>query len=153
MGHQLAAETPCDADVIVPVPDSGVPAALGFSEASGIPFQMGIIRNHYVGRTFIQPTQTGRQSAISKKHSPNKAVLGGAWSAWVNESLILTKTSTKNPMMTKSLMIAGAPTSPIPITNAMGTVSKLVSPEVVPTMRPYSSDATKPVRNQDTCSQ
>ena len=101
MGHQLAAETPCDADVIVPVPDSGVPAALGFSEASGIPFQMGIIRNHYVGRTFIQPTQTGRQSAISKKHSPNKAVLEGKRVVLVDDSIVRGNTSKKIVQMVK----------------------------------------------------
>ncbi len=57
MGMRLAAEQPAIADVVVPVPDSGVPAALGYAQASGIAFEMGIIRNHYVGRTFIQPTQ------------------------------------------------------------------------------------------------
>ena len=101
MGHELAAETMADADVVVPVPDSGVPAALGFSEASGIPFQMGIIRNHYVGRTFIQPTQTGRQSAISKKHSPNKAVLEGKRVVLVDDSIVRGNTSKKIVQMVK----------------------------------------------------
>jgi amidophosphoribosyltransferase len=101
MGHQLAAETLCEADVVVPVPDSGVPAALGFSEASGIPFQMGIIRNHYVGRTFIQPTQVGRQSAISKKHSPNKAVLEGKRVVLVDDSIVRGNTSKKIVQMVK----------------------------------------------------
>lgn len=101
MGHQLAMETPADADVIVPVPDSGVPAALGFSEASGIPFQMGIIRNHYVGRTFIQPTQTGRQSAISKKHSPNRAVLEGKRVILVDDSVVRGNTSKKIVQMVR----------------------------------------------------
>jgi amidophosphoribosyltransferase len=101
MGHQLAAETMADADVVVPVPDSGVPAALGFSEQSGIPFQMGIIRNHYVGRTFIQPTQVGRQSAISKKHSPNKAVLEGKRVVLVDDSIVRGNTSKKIVQMVK----------------------------------------------------
>jgi len=101
MGHQLALETPCEADVVVPVPDSGVPAALGFSEHSGIPFQMGIIRNHYVGRTFIQPTQTGRQTAISKKHSPNKAVLDGKRVVLVDDSIVRGNTSKKIVQMVK----------------------------------------------------
>jgi amidophosphoribosyltransferase len=101
MGHQLAAETPADADVIVPVPDSGVPAALGFSEASGIPFQMGIIRNHYVGRTFIQPTQTGRQTAISKKHSPNRSVLEGKRVILVDDSIVRGNTSKKIVQMVR----------------------------------------------------
>ena len=101
MGHQLAAETPADADVIVPVPDSGVPAALGYSEASGIPFGMGIIRNHYVGRTFIQPTQVGRQAAISKKHSPNRAVLEGKRVILVDDSIVRGNTSKKIVQMVR----------------------------------------------------
>jgi amidophosphoribosyltransferase len=101
MGNQLALETHADADVIVPVPDSGVPAALGFSEASGIPFQMGIIRNHYVGRTFIQPTQTGRQTAISKKHSPNRAVLEGKRVILVDDSIVRGNTSKKIVQMVR----------------------------------------------------
>lgn len=101
MGHQLALETPADADVIVPVPDSGVPAALGYSEASGIPFQMGIIRNHYVGRTFIQPTQTGRQTAISKKHSPNRAILEGKRVVLVDDSIVRGNTSKKIVQMVR----------------------------------------------------
>jgi len=101
MGHQLAAETPADADVIVPVPDSGVPAALGFSEACGIPFQMGIIRNHYVGRTFIQPTQLGRQTAISKKHSPNRAALEGKRVILVDDSIVRGNTSKKIVQMVR----------------------------------------------------
>ena len=101
MGNQLALETPTDADVIVPVPDSGVPAALGFSEASGIPFQMGIIRNHYVGRTFIQPTHTGRQTAISKKHSPNRAVLEGKRVILVDDSIVRGNTSKKIVQMVR----------------------------------------------------
>jgi amidophosphoribosyltransferase len=95
MGHELARETGVPADVVVPVPDSGVPAALGYSEISGIPFQMGIIRNHYVGRTFIQPTQIGRQAAISKKHSPNRAVLEGARVILVDDSIVRGNTSKK----------------------------------------------------------
>jgi ATP phosphoribosyltransferase-like protein len=70
-GRILARESHVDADLICPVPDGGNPAALGYAEASGIPFGFGIIRNHYVGRTFIQPTQSGRQRSISRKHAPN----------------------------------------------------------------------------------
>ncbi len=75
MGAQLAKEAPAAADVIVPVPDSGVPAALGFAQASGIPYELGIIRNHYVGRTFIEPTQQIRQLGVRLKHSANRAVV------------------------------------------------------------------------------
>ncbi len=77
MGAQLAREAPAEADVIVPVPDSGVPAAMGYSQASGIPYEMGIIRNHYVGRTFIEPTQHIRQLGVRLKHSANRAVVVG----------------------------------------------------------------------------
>src|SRR3569833_1976425 len=70
MGRRLAQETGVEADVVVPVPDSGVPAALGFAEEAGLPFEMGIIRNHYVGRTFIQPTQATRESSVRMKLSP-----------------------------------------------------------------------------------
>ena len=101
MGHELARETPAIADVIVPVPDSGVPAALGFSEASGIPYGMGIIRNHYVGRTFIQPTHSGRQTAISKKHSPNRAVLAGKRVILVDDSIVRGNTSKKIVQMVR----------------------------------------------------
>lgn len=93
MGMRLAEETGCDADVIVPVPDSGVPAALGFSESSGIPFHLGIIRNHYVGRTFIEPTQVDRQNSISKKHAPNRAVLKDKRVILVDDSIVRGNTS------------------------------------------------------------
>lgn len=101
MGHQLAKEHPADVDVIVPVPDSGVPAAIGFSEASGIPFQLGIIRSHYVGRTFIQPTQSGRQRAVSRKHSPNAAVLKGKRVLLVDDSIVRGNTSRKIVQMVR----------------------------------------------------
>src|SRR4029434_10815364 len=61
MGRQLAREAPANADVVIPIPDSGVPAAIGYSQVSGLPFEFGIIRNHYVGRTFIEPEQRLRQ--------------------------------------------------------------------------------------------
>ena len=68
MGRQLAREAPADADVVVPIPDSGVPAAIGYSQGSGMPFEYGIIRNHYVGRTFIEPEQRIRQLGVKLKH-------------------------------------------------------------------------------------
>src|SRR5262249_61752543 len=67
MGAQLAREAPAAADVIIPIPDSGVPAAIGYAQASGIPFELGIIRNHYVGRTFIEPEQRIRQLGVKLK--------------------------------------------------------------------------------------
>ena len=105
MGHQLALENPAEVDVIVPVPDSGVPAAIGFSEYSGVPFQLGIIRSHYVGRTFIEPTNLGRQRSISKKHSPNKAVLKGKRVLLVDDSIVRGNTSKK---IVKMVRDAGA---------------------------------------------
>ncbi|MEO0549807.1 MAG: amidophosphoribosyltransferase [Pseudomonadota bacterium] len=101
MGHQLAKEHPADIDVVVPVPDSGVPAGLGFSEEAGAPFQLGIIRSHYVGRTFIQPTQSGRQRAVSRKHSPNKAVLEGKRVLLVDDSIVRGNTSRKIVQMVR----------------------------------------------------
>jgi amidophosphoribosyltransferase len=77
MGAELAREAPAQADVVVPVPDSGVPAAIGYAQASGIPYELGIIRNHYVGRTFIEPTQQIRQLGVRLKHSANRAVVAG----------------------------------------------------------------------------
>ena len=94
-GRILAREHPADADVICPVPDGGNPAALGFAQGSGTPFGFGIIRNHYVGRTFIQPTQTGRQRSISKKHAPNKALLEGKRVVLVDDSIVRGNTSQK----------------------------------------------------------
>ncbi len=101
MGHQLAIEHPADIDVVVPVPDSGVPAAIGFSEHSGVPFQLGIIRSHYVGRTFLQPTQSGRQRAVSRKHSPNRAVLEGKKVLLVDDSIVRGNTSRKIVQMVR----------------------------------------------------
>ena len=75
IGEELAREAPISADVIIPVPDSGVPAALGFAAQSGIPFELGIIRNHYVGRTFIEPSDRIRHLGVKLKHNPNGAVL------------------------------------------------------------------------------
>jgi len=95
MGAQLAAESPADADVIVPVPDSGVPAALGYAQASGIPFDLGIIRNHYVGRTFIEPTQQIRALGVRLKHSANRAVVKGKRIVLIDDSIVRGTTSTK----------------------------------------------------------
>jgi amidophosphoribosyltransferase len=95
MGAELAREAPASADVIVPVPDSGVPAAIGFAQASGIPFEMGIIRNHYVGRTFIQPTQSIRELGVRLKHSANRAVVKGKRIVLIDDSLVRGTTSMK----------------------------------------------------------
>jgi amidophosphoribosyltransferase len=95
MGAELAREAPVAADVIVPVPDSGVPAAIGFAQASGIPYELGIIRNHYVGRTFIQPTQTIRDQGVRMKHSANRAVVAGKRIVLIDDSIVRGTTSKK----------------------------------------------------------
>jgi amidophosphoribosyltransferase len=95
MGEELAREAPAAADVIVPVPDSGVPAAIGYSQASGIPHEIGIIRNHYVGRTFIQPTQAIRELGVRMKHSANRSVVAGRSIVLIDDSLVRGTTSFK----------------------------------------------------------
>jgi amidophosphoribosyltransferase len=95
MGAQLAREAPADADVIVPVPDSGVPAGLGFAQAIGLPFELGIIRNHYVGRTFIQPTQAIRDQGVRMKHAANRGVVAGKRIVLVDDSIVRGTTSRK----------------------------------------------------------
>jgi amidophosphoribosyltransferase len=95
MGMELSAESPAEADVIVPVPDSGVPAALGYAQASRIPFELGIIRNHYVGRTFIQPTQSVRELGVRLKHSANRSVIEGKRIVLIDDSIVRGTTSVK----------------------------------------------------------
>ena len=95
MGARLAAETGVDADVVVPVPDSGVPAAIGFAQASGLPYELGIIRSHYMGRTFIQPTQGVRELGVRMKHSPNREVLEGKRVILIDDSIVRGTTSVK----------------------------------------------------------
>jgi amidophosphoribosyltransferase len=95
IGKQLALEAPCDADLVVPVPDSGVPAAIGFAQASGIPFELGIIRSHYVGRTFIQPSDGARHSSVKRKHNANRALVEGKRIVLIDDSIVRGTTSLK----------------------------------------------------------
>jgi len=95
IGAILAEESNVPADVIVPVPDSGVPAAIGYAQASGLPYELGIIRNHYVGRTFIQPTQSVRDEGVRMKHSANRAVIEGQRLVLVDDSIVRGTTSRK----------------------------------------------------------
>src|ERR1700752_2798976 len=95
MGAELAREAPVAADVIVPVPDSGVPAALGYAQEARIPYELGIIRNHYVGRTFIEPTQQIRQLGVRLKHSANRAVVSGKRIVLIDDSIVRGTTSLK----------------------------------------------------------
>ncbi len=94
-GKQLALESAVEADVVVPIPDSGVPAALGFAQELNIPFELGIIRNHYVGRTFIEPTQHIRSLGVKLKHNANRAVVAGKRIVLVDDSIVRGTTSIK----------------------------------------------------------
>jgi amidophosphoribosyltransferase len=95
IGVELAREAPVEADIVVPVPDSGVPAALGFSNESGIPFELGIIRSHYVGRTFIQPSQEVRNLGVKLKHNANSALIAGKRVVLIDDSIVRGTTSLK----------------------------------------------------------
>ena len=95
MGKQLARESHVDVDVIVPVPDSGVPAAIGYAHESGIPFELGIIRNHYVGRTFIEPEQQIRALGVRLKHSATRSVIEGKRVMMIDDSIVRGTTSVK----------------------------------------------------------
>jgi len=105
MGRILAREAPADADVICPIPDSGVCGATGFSDASGLPMQMGLIRNHYVGRTFIQPQQAIRDFSVKIKLNPVRSVLEGKRVVLIDDSIVRGTTSRK---IVKMVRAAGA---------------------------------------------
>jgi amidophosphoribosyltransferase len=104
-GRRLAEEQPADADVVVSIPDSGVCAAVGYSERSGLPLQMGLIRNHYVGRTFIEPHQSIRHFGVRVKLNPVKSILQGRKVILVDDSLVRGTTSRK---IVKMVRQAGA---------------------------------------------
>jgi amidophosphoribosyltransferase len=95
IGAELARENPVDADYVVPVPDSGVPAAIGYAQASGIPFELGIIRSHYVGRTFIQPGDAVRHLGVKLKHNANSALIQGKRLVLIDDSIVRGTTSLK----------------------------------------------------------
>ncbi len=95
IGAELARESHVPADVVVPVPDSGVPAAMGYADAAKLPFELGIIRNHYVGRTFIEPTDNIRHLGVKLKHSPNRNAIEGKRVILVDDSIVRGTTSTK----------------------------------------------------------
>jgi amidophosphoribosyltransferase len=95
LGRLLAREHPVEADMVVPVPDSGVPAAIGFSLESGIPFRMGLIRNHYIGRTFIEPSQAIRNFGVKLKLNPVRNLIAGKRVVLVDDSIVRGTTSRK----------------------------------------------------------
>ncbi len=105
MGKQLAFEQPADVDLVIPVPDSGVAAARGFAEGLGVPFEMAIVRNHYVGRTFIEPTQAIRDLKVKLKLSPISSLIKGKKIAIIDDSLVRGTTSRQ---IVKMLKDAGA---------------------------------------------
>src|SRR5215210_4139335 len=117
IGAELSREAPVEADYVVPVPDSGVPAAIGFSQECGIPFELGIIRSHYVGRTFIQPSQEVRHLGVKLKHNANSALVDGKRIVLVDDSIVRGTTSVKIVQMMRDagarevhLRIASPPT-------------------------------------------
>ena len=105
IGAELANESKISADLVIPIPDSGVPAALGYSQKSRIPFEFGIIRNHYVGRTFIQPSQDVRTSSVMMKHNANIDIISGKDIVLVDDSIVRGTTSSK---IVKMMRQAGA---------------------------------------------
>ena len=105
IGAELAHEKPASADLVVPVPDSGTPAAIGYALAAGLPFDLGIIRNHYVGRTFIEPSDAIRHMGVRLKHNANRDVLAGKRVVLVDDSIVRGTTSQK---IVKMIRDAGA---------------------------------------------
>lgn len=105
MGRRLAEESPVEADVVIAVPDSGVPAAIGYANQSGLPFEMGLIRSHYVGRTFIEPQDSIRHFGVRLKLSPVRSIVDGQRVVVVDDSLVRGTTSRK---IVKMLRAAGA---------------------------------------------
>jgi len=95
IGMELAHEAPADADLVIPVPDSGTPPAMGFAEAANLPFQMGLIRNHYIGRTFIEPKQSIRNFGVKLKLNPNRELIEGKRVVLVDDSIVRGTTSRK----------------------------------------------------------
>ena len=95
IGAELAKEHPSPADLVIPVPDSGVPAAIGYAQAAGLPFELGLVRNHYVGRTFIEPSDRIRHLGVKLKHNANRATVAGKRVVLVDDSIVRGTTSTK----------------------------------------------------------
>jgi amidophosphoribosyltransferase len=117
IGAELAREAPVEADLVIPVPDSGVPAAIGYAQESGIPFELGIIRSHYVGRTFIQPGDKVRHLGVKLKHNANRALIKGKRVVLVDDSIVRGTTSLKIVQMMRDagaaevhLRVASPPT-------------------------------------------
>ena len=110
MGKELAKIDPVVADMVVPVSDGGVPAALGYSQESGIPYEMGIMRNHYIGRTFIEPTQEMRDLKVKMKLSPMPEVIKGKKVIVIDDSIVRGTTSRRIIRMLNIIVMAAPKT-------------------------------------------
>ncbi|MEO0880544.1 MAG: amidophosphoribosyltransferase [Pseudomonadota bacterium] len=105
LGKQLAREAPCEADIVSPIPDSGVAAAIGYAQKSKLPYEMALIRSHFVGRTFIEPQQKIREAGVARKHSPNRHLIDGKRIVLIDDSIVRGTTSRK---ITQMMRDAGA---------------------------------------------
>ena len=105
LGEELAREAPCDADIVSPIPESGVAAAIGYAQTSQLPYEMALIRSHFVGRTFIEPQQKIREAGVKRKHSPNVRLVDGARVVLIDDSIVRGTTSRK---ITQMMREAGA---------------------------------------------
>jgi amidophosphoribosyltransferase len=105
LGERLAAESPVDADVVIPIPDSAIPAAIGYARASGIPYNEGLVKNRYIGRTFIQPSETLRKQGVALKFNPLPANIRGKRVVVIDDSIV--RGNTTGPLV-KLLRDAGA---------------------------------------------
>ncbi|MCB2096936.1 MAG: amidophosphoribosyltransferase [Parvularculaceae bacterium] len=105
LGKRLAQEAPCEVDMVAPIPDSGVPAAIGYAQASGLPFEQALIRSHFIGRTFIEPEQRIREAGVARKHAPNRGAIEGKRIVLIDDSIVRGTTSRK---ITQMLRNAGA---------------------------------------------
>ena len=102
IGAELAREAPAPADIVIPVPDPGVPAAIGYAQAAALPFELGLIRNHYVGRTFIEPSDRIRHLGVRLKHNANRSTVAGKRVVLVDDSIVRGTTSTKIVAMVRN---------------------------------------------------
>ncbi len=105
LGIELAKEAPADADLVSPIPDSGVPAAIGYAQTAGLPYEMALIRSHFIGRTFIEPEQKIREAGVARKHSPNRKLIEGKSVVLIDDSIVRGTTSRK---IVEMLRAAGA---------------------------------------------
>ncbi len=143
IGRTLALEAPVDADMVIPTPESGTPSAIGYAEASGIPYGLGLVKNSYVGRTFIQPSQTIRQLGIRLKLNPIRDVIEGKRLVVVDDSIVRGNTQRA---LVKMLREAGAAEVHVRISSPAGAVAVLLRHRL---RHPRRTDRTRPERGRD----